>query len=129
MSTGALVFCDHIMVPHPHPLVHGRHIIFFDSNNQTDLSTKLDYYLSHPEISQTIAWRGYVHAMLHHRTANFIDYVLRTALTKQQQQQRETNQTTALSSPQRYTFTGQDLVRKTTHQLETIKATKRPGVY
>jgi hypothetical protein len=128
------------MVPHPHPLIDGRHVIFFDSTNQTDLWTKLDYYLTHPEERRTIAWRGYVHAMRHHRTANFIDYVLRTALTKEILLMQH-NKTAAVATggsgklvrasaqQQRYTFTGQELVRKTTQQLETIKATKLPGVY
>jgi hypothetical protein len=131
MSSGALVFCDHIMVPHPYPLLDGQHIVFFDSNNQTDLWTKLDYYLSHPEESQAIAWRGYHHAMQFHRTANFIDYVLRTALTKRSLllQQNQTAGGGAAAAGQRYTYTGQYLVHKATSQMETIKRTKLPGVY
>ena len=132
MSSGALVFCDHIMVPHPYPLVDGKHIIYFNSNNQSDLWSKLDYYLSHPEESRVIAWRGYLHAMQYHRTANFIDYVLRTALTKKSlllQQNQSSGREGGGGSGHRYTYTGQYLVHKATNQMETIKRTKLPGVY
>lgn len=141
LSSGALVFCDPIMVPHPYPLIDGKHIIYFNSHNQSDLWSKLDYYLSHPEEAKVIAWRGYVHAMQYHRTSNFIDYVLRTALTKRrslQQQMNNYNETIPLgqqpheeyhASTSRYTYTGQYLVQKISNQIENIKKTQLPGLY
>lgn len=124
LSSGALVFCDHIMVPHHFPLVDGKHIIYFHTNNQTDLYQKLDYYLEHPEEAKVIAWRGYSHAMKHHRTSNFIDYVLTTAHTKRQLAVNKTQDIL-----HKYRYTGQYLVWKATSQMETIKQTKLPGVY
>lgn len=58
---GALVFVDPIMVPHPFPLVDGRHVIFFSQDNATDLYSKLDYYRAHSEEARRIAMTGYLH--------------------------------------------------------------------
>lgn len=82
MATGALIFCDYLDVPHPHPLVHGEHIIFFDNHNMTELALLLDYYRANKQEARRIAYNGYLFAMKYHRTVNMIDYVLRTTVTK-----------------------------------------------
>jgi len=79
MCTGALVFVDHLYVPHQYPLVGDRHVVFFDNHNRTDLFNKLDYYRANPMKAREVAVTGYLHAMKFHRTVNIIDYVLRSA--------------------------------------------------
>jgi len=82
MATGALIFCDYLDVPHPYPLVHKEHIIFFDNQNMGELASLLDYYRTHKAEARRIAYNGYLFAMKHHRTVNMIDYVLRTTVVK-----------------------------------------------
>ena len=128
MSSGALVFVDPLMVPHPYPLLDKQHVIHFDQQNEQDLFQKLDYYRSHKAEARAIALRGYYHAMKYHRTSNTIDYILRTAVTK-----------TYALHPSRlrdvkdevegYKFTGQYIVAETKRQEKRIKKTKLPGEY
>lgn len=79
MASGALVFVDPLHVPYPYPLKDGIHAIFYDNNNKTDLFQKLDFYLKHKDRARQIAINGYLHSMKYHRTANMMDYVLRSA--------------------------------------------------
>lgn len=79
LATGALVFVDPLYVPHGFPLIHEKHLIYYDNNNKTDLWSKLDHYRSNKDIAKKIAIEGYLHAMKYHRTVNMIDYVLKSA--------------------------------------------------
>jgi hypothetical protein len=79
LATGALVFVDPLYVPHSFPLIHEKHLIYYDNNNKTDLWTKLDYYRNNKKLAKQIALEGYLHAMKYHRTVNMIDYVLKSA--------------------------------------------------
>ena len=81
-ASGALIFVDHMYVPRPHPLLHGKHIVYYDNNNKTDLFEQLDYYRAELEIARRIAVAGYLHAMKYHRAANLMDLVFRTMETK-----------------------------------------------
>jgi hypothetical protein len=78
LATGALIFVDEMYVPRQKPFIHGKHVIYYNSHNKSDLFQKLDYYLSQPDVSKKIAEDGYLHAMKYHRAANLIDYVFRT---------------------------------------------------
>ena len=81
-ASGALIFVDHMYVPRPHPLLHGKHIVYYDNNNKTDLFEQLDFYRTELETSRRIAVAGYLHAMKYHRAANLMDLVFRTMETK-----------------------------------------------
>ena len=83
MASGALIFVDRMFVPRPHPLIDGRHVVYYDNNNKTELFEKLDRYRSDPGLMTTVAASGYLHSMRHHRAACLIDYILRTAHTLQ----------------------------------------------
>jgi hypothetical protein len=122
LSSGALVFVDPIMVPHPYPLVDGRHVVYFSQSNASDLHSKLDYYRTHSEEARRIALTGYLHVMTFHRTVNCIDYILRTAEVKK----AEVN---AVSPLPRYAYTGQYLVAQTKAQERVIKKSRLPGKY
>jgi len=114
-ATGALVFADPLFVPHPNPLVHGEHVVYFDNDNKTDLFAKLDYYRANKDEARRIAVNGYLHAMKYHRTVNLIDYVMRSAHYQRAKRNGET------PLPQ-YQYTAQylnDLTRK--HHKAAVK--------
>ncbi len=81
-GSGALIFVDKMYVPRPHPLIHGKHVIYYDNNNKTDFFDKLDYYRHHEQESIKVAIHGYLHTMKYHRTACLMDYIFRTAHIK-----------------------------------------------
>lgn len=144
MCTGALIFVDPLFVPHPFPLIDGKHVVFFDNNNKTDLFTKLDYYRENVVEARRIAITGYLHAMKYHRTVNMVDYFLRTAHTKQALLRASSAGKGAASSGgggggvsrdkmvpdlPHYTYTGQYLNHEARMQEEDIKKCHLPGVY
>eukprot|EP00981_Chlorochromonas_danica_P006550 scaffold1431_cov167-Ochromonas_danica.AAC.10 len=128
LSSGALVFVDPLFVPHPFPLIHEEHVIFFSNKDKEDLFKKLDYYRNHPEEGRKIAYNGYLHAMKHHRTVNMMDYVLRTAHLKQASAEAMAQPDKADPIPQ-YSYTGQYLVSETRLQEAMIKRCDQPGIY
>ena len=81
LGAGAAVLIDNMMVPRPHPLVAGRHIMYYDNQNKTDLFEKLDAMMENPEMTQKLAARGYLWSLKHHRAVNLVDYVLRSVHT------------------------------------------------
>lgn len=129
MSSGALVFVDPLMVPHPYPLLDKKHVIHFSQNNEEDLFQKLDYYRSHKKEARVIALQGYHHAMKFHRTANTIDYILRTAMTKSVSLYPNTFPRAIKEEVAGYKFTGQYIVAETKKQEKIIKKKKLPGDY
>lgn len=126
MASGALVMVDHLFVPYPHPLVDGKHIVFFDNNNETEFMSKLMYYHTHPEEARKIAVAGYLFAMRYHRTVSMVDYFLRSAHLKMAQEEEEEG--SPLELP-RYRYTGQFLVNETRHQARHIAKSNRPGSF
>ena len=72
----------------------------------------LIYNTSLIDEAKKIAVTGYLHAMKYHRTINLIDYILRTAHSKDLLQRNE-------NVP--YTYTGQQLVA-TLRKVESSKA-------
>lgn len=97
LASGALVMVDKMSTPYHHPLIDGRHLIYYDHTNQTDLLTKIDHALSHPRWARSVARRGYVHVMRHHRAVSWVDYILRTSLK-------------ALGDQSNFTETGQSVL-------------------
>lgn len=81
-ASGALIFVDRMYVPRPSPLLHGKHVVYYDNHNKTDFFEKLDFYRNKQEASRRVAVAGYLHAMKYHRAPNFIDFVFRTLETK-----------------------------------------------
>jgi hypothetical protein len=81
-ASGALIVVDRMYVPRPYPLLEGKHVVYYDNSNKTDLFEKLDVYRTQMEKARRIAVAGYLHAMKHHRAANLMDFVFRTLETK-----------------------------------------------
>jgi len=78
IATGALIFVDNMHVHRPYPLMHDKHIVYYDNHNKTELFEKLDFYMTNIEAARTVAVNGYVHAMKFHRAASLMDYVFRS---------------------------------------------------
>lgn len=76
LSSGALVFVDKMITPIVHPLVHQKHVIFYNKNNLADLRMKLQYYLENSEVRETIAREGHAFALQYHKTSDRIDEIL-----------------------------------------------------
>jgi hypothetical protein len=133
LASGALVFVDPLFVPHPHPLLHEEHVIYFSNHNQADLIAKLDYYLQHSDEANRIARNGYLHSMKFHRTVSMMDYVLRTAHEKSRHSQRSFLQQSGSGDDSkgegRYVYTGQYLHQEVKMQAEMIKKCNQPGYY
>jgi hypothetical protein len=83
IASGALIMVDTMHVPRPHPLIHEKHLVYYDDANKTDLFAKLDKYRADEESTRRIAITGYLHCMKYHRAANLIDYIFRTIHIKQ----------------------------------------------
>lgn len=79
-ASAALVLVDTMATPYHHPLVDGVHVVYYDNTNSSDLLSKIDHALAHPRWARTIALRGYMHVLRHHRAVSWVDYFLRTSL-------------------------------------------------
>jgi hypothetical protein len=137
LASGALVFVDHLYVPHPMPLVHKKHVIFYDNNNRTELFDLLDYYRSrdHEEEARRIAEEGYLHCMKHHRAANLIDYVLRSAHIKWNTIHSSSSSSSSGGNNNdnndvpAYSFSAQYLRLRSKEQEQSIIRNRYPGDY
>lgn len=78
IATGALIFVDIMHVHRPYPLLQHKHLVYFNNNNETDLVSKLDQYMSDVESARRVAVTGYVHSMKFHRAASLMDYIFRS---------------------------------------------------
>lgn len=124
MASGALVMVDPLFVPYPHPLVDGKHVVFYDNHNKTDFMTKLDYYHKNPAEARKIAVAGYLFCMKYHRTSSMMDYFLRSAHIRMLQ-----NSGVEERLLPKYRYTAQYLMNATQRQHHLIRKHKRPGVY
>ena len=77
-ANGAMVFIDRMFTPMVHPLIDGKHCIFYDISGPglELLKEKVQYYLDNPFEAATIAKEGYEFTMRYHRVSNRIDEIL-----------------------------------------------------
>ena len=77
-ASGALVFVDRMWTPLTHPLIDGKHCVFYDLSDSglTELEERIEYYLRHGELAYDIARAGHEFTMKYHRTSNRIDEIL-----------------------------------------------------
>jgi len=77
-ASGALVFVDKMYTPTTHPLIDGKHCIFYDLSDTglRELRALILYYLKHTAEAETIAKAGHEFTMKYHRTSNRIDEIL-----------------------------------------------------
>ena len=77
-ANGTLVFIDKIYSPMVHPLIDGKHCIFYEMSPSglEELRARILYYLKHVEEADTIARVGHEFTMKYHRASNRIDEIL-----------------------------------------------------
>ena len=77
-ASGALVFVDRMWTPLTHPLIDGKHCIFYDLSDSglIELEERILFYLRHGELAYDIAREGREFTMKYHRTSNRIDEIL-----------------------------------------------------
>jgi hypothetical protein len=79
LASGALVMVDKMSTPLAYPLVHGRHLIYYDITNRSDFMSKLRYFATDVEgraEARRIGAQGFKHAMAHHRAVDRVEYML-----------------------------------------------------
>lgn len=81
-ASGALVFIDRMFTPMTHPLVDGKHCIFYDVSEPGFklLKEKINHYLDNPLEAEIIAKTGHDFAMKYHRASSRIDEILEIVL-------------------------------------------------
>lgn len=81
-ASGALVFVDRMFTPMTHPLIDGKHCIFYEVSKRglEELRKKLVYYLGNINEASDIANAGYNFTIAHHRASNRIDEILEVIL-------------------------------------------------
>ena len=77
-ASGALVFVDKIYTPMVHPLIDGKHCIFYEMSEVglRELRAVIFYYLNNLTEAEVIAKAGHEFTMKYHRTSNRIDEIL-----------------------------------------------------
>jgi hypothetical protein len=78
ISSGALVITDEMLTPVVHPFIDHQHLVVYDRNDLSTLTSAIDQMLDDEGLRSAIAQRGYEHAMRHHTTTNRIDEILDT---------------------------------------------------
>jgi len=77
-ANGALVFVDRTLTPLVHPLIDGKHCIFYDLSDEglEKLQKKIFFFLANPQWADDIAKAGHEFTMKYHRSSNRIDEIL-----------------------------------------------------
>lgn len=76
LSSGALVFSDKMLTPIINPLIHKKHLIYYNRDNMPELITLLNYYLENEEERKTIAYEGMQFAKQYHNSSAKIDEII-----------------------------------------------------
>ena len=77
-ASGALVFIDKLYSPMVHPLIDGKHCIFYDLSDKglEELQERILYFMQETDHAEEIANAGHEFTMKYHRTSNRIDEIL-----------------------------------------------------
>ena len=81
ISSGALVFADRPIVQMPYPFEHEKHLFFFNAKDNEEILKACELAKSYLAKEKTdereqIAKACYDHAMAHHRSRNYVDYMM-----------------------------------------------------
>lgn len=78
LLSGALVMVDKMAIPQwmPHPLVHKKHLVFYDTRNQSEFNSLLKYYIEHEDEARRIGEAGYNFVLEHHMAKDRVSYIL-----------------------------------------------------
>lgn len=77
-ANGALVFVDRMWTPLTHPLVDGKHYIFYELSDRglEELRKRILYFMQETDHADDIARAGHEFTMKYHRASNRIDEIL-----------------------------------------------------
>ncbi len=78
LLSGALVMVDKMAIPQwmPHPFVHKKHLVFYDTRNQSEFNSLLEYYIEHEDEARRIGEAGYNFVLKHHMSKDRVSYIL-----------------------------------------------------
>lgn len=78
LLSGALVMVDKMAIPQwmPHPFVHKKHLVFYDTRNQSEFNSLLEYYIEHEDEARRIGEAGYDFVLKHHMSKDRVSYIL-----------------------------------------------------
>jgi len=81
-ANGALVFVDKMYTPMVHPLIDGKHCMFYEPSDSglKELQEKISYFLENTAYAEAIAKEGFDFTMKYHRASNRIDEILERIL-------------------------------------------------
>jgi hypothetical protein len=86
-GSGAMVMTNTMWAPIPFKPVDKEHAVYFDAFDKEAFHKTLRYYVDHPDECARIGRAGLQHAVMFHRSASRVDYILSTAMRA-----RNTNQ-------------------------------------
>ncbi len=83
LASGALVFVDRLYAPLEHPLVDGRHLIFYDFSDEgiARLEQQVVHFLAHEPERARIGTAGRTFVLAHHRSIDRANTII-SALTR-----------------------------------------------
>ena len=78
LLSGALVMVDKMAIPlwMPHPFVHKKHLVYYDTTNQSEFNSLLEYYIEHEDEARRIGEAGYNFVLEHHMPIDRVSYIL-----------------------------------------------------
>lgn len=78
LLSGAMVMVDRMVIPEwmPHPFIHKKHLVYYDTRNQTEFNELLEYYTEHEEEARKIGEAGRQFVLDHHMSLDRVSYIL-----------------------------------------------------
>ena len=76
LSSGALLIVDKMLTPIKNPLLHQKHLVYYDRNNLEELKNILLYYLQNDNLRKKISNEGRLHAIKYHKTSDRMDEII-----------------------------------------------------
>lgn len=69
---------DRMVIPEwmPHPFIHKKHLVYYDTRNQTEFNELLEYYTEHEEEARKIGEAGRQFVLDHHMSLDRVSYIL-----------------------------------------------------
>lgn len=78
LLSGAMVMVDRMDIPKwmPHPFIHKKHLVYYDTRNQTEFNELLEYYTEHEEEARKIGEAGRQFVLDHHMAKDRVSYIM-----------------------------------------------------
>lgn len=78
LLSGAMVMVDRMDIPKwmPHPFIHKKHLVYYDTRNQTEFNELLEFFTEHEEEARKIGEAGRQFVLDHHMAKDRVSYIL-----------------------------------------------------